>query len=155
LSDDEPVKRRIRDVLVTAAVAGTLSGAPSTVHALVTGRPVLGAVEAAGTLVADGRSARWRLVGAGAAAHVAISLWWAAVLTTVLPRRRTVLCGALAGGVIAALDLGTVGRRKPAIRALPLLPQIADHVAFGALAGAVLRRRREPRRTGGGSRPRS
>jgi hypothetical protein len=44
----------------------------------------------------------------------------------------------VAGLAIAALDLGLVGRHRPLIRALPLLPQVADHVAFGAVAGTVL-----------------
>ena len=66
---------------------------------------------------------------------------WTAVLAAVLrPRGR--LRGAVAGGSaglgIAALDLGVVARRLPAVRALPQAPQWADHVAFGALAGAVL-----------------
>ena len=48
---------------------------------------------------------------------------------------RGVRRGALAGLAIAALDLGLVGRRFPRIAALPLLPQLADHAAFGAIAG--------------------
>ena len=48
--------------------------------------------------------------------------------------------GALGGVAIAGLDLGVLGRRWPRIRALPLVPQVADHVAFGALVGAVVSR---------------
>jgi hypothetical protein len=48
--------------------------------------------------------------------------------------------GALAGLAIAGLDLGVLGRHWPRIRALPTLPQVADHVAFGALVGAVVSR---------------
>ena len=48
--------------------------------------------------------------------------------------------GALAGLAIAALDLGLVGRRFPRIRALPLVPQLADHAAFGAIAARLLQR---------------
>jgi hypothetical protein len=60
--------------------------------------------------------------------------------------RAPVAVGAAAGAAIAALDLGLVvhgpaGRRWPLIRALPVWPQVADHVAFGAIAGAALRRR--------------
>jgi hypothetical protein len=40
--------------------------------------------------------------------------------------------------VIAAIDLGVLARRWPRIRALPVLPQIADHVAYGATVGAIL-----------------
>ncbi len=44
------------------------------------------------------------------------------------------------GSGIAALDLGLVGRRVARIHALPVLPQLADHAAFGALAGRLLAR---------------
>ena len=54
------------------------------------------------------------------------------------PRRVIGRRGALAGVAITALDLGLVGRRLPRIAALPLLPQLADHVAFGAIAGHLL-----------------
>jgi hypothetical protein len=59
----------------------------------------------------------------------------------VLPRRGAVAWGVAAGLAVAALDLGVVARRVPRfapIRRLPLGPQIADHVAFGAIVGAVL-----------------
>ncbi len=56
------------------------------------------------------------------------------------PRRR-VLFGGLAGAAIAALDLGVVARRVPAIRELPTAPQWADHILFGATVGAVLEHR--------------
>ena len=62
-----------------------------------------------------------------------------------LPRRRTVLAGAAAGAVIAALDLGVVGRRLPAVRALDWRPQALDHVAYGAVVAYVVSRRRSSR----------
>ena len=77
---------------------------------------------------------------AGGAAHVAISLFWGVVLSAVLPRRRAVLAGAAAGLAIAAVDLGLIGRRLPAIRPLDPWPQLLDHVAYGAVVGAVLGR---------------
>ena len=49
--------------------------------------------------------------------------------------------GAVAGAGIAALDLRLPGRRMAAVRALPVLPQVADHVVYGAVVGAYLRRR--------------
>jgi hypothetical protein len=70
-----------------------------------------------------------------------VSTVWGTILAVALPRRRTAAWGALAGLLIAALDLGVVARRFPAIRALPTVPQVADHVAFGAIAGAVLAER--------------
>jgi hypothetical protein len=45
---------------------------------------------------------------------------------------------------IATVDLGLVGRRFPAIAALPTLPQVADHIAFGAVLGFALARSRPP-----------
>ena len=58
-----------------------------------------------------------------------------------LPRGREVPAGVLGGLAIAALDLGVIGARLPAIRALPQPRQWADHVAYGLTVGAVLARR--------------
>jgi hypothetical protein len=132
----------IADALVAGAVAAALSGVPSTVHALTRGRDPLEATLAAGSLLLPHERRRDRLLAASLPVHLGISLGWAVVLAAVLPRTRTVLAGAAAGLAIAAFDLGVVGRRFPRVRELPLVPQLADHVAFGALVGAVLRRRR-------------
>jgi len=75
-------------------------------------------------------------------AHLLLSVGWALVLAGLLPRGREVATGAVAGIGIAALDLGIVGRRFRRVRALPVLPQLVDHVAFGATVGYVLARRR-------------
>jgi hypothetical protein len=88
--------------------------------------------------VAPAEASDLRLFASGVAVHEAISLGWGAVLGVVLPRRSSVAWGAAAGLAIAGLDLGIVGRRFPEIRALPALPQVADHLAYGALVGAVL-----------------
>jgi len=131
----------LRVGLRAGVVAAVLSGAPSTVHALASGRSPLDAVEAAGTLLLPDDAPPSARAAAGVLAHGAISLGWGVVLAVVLPRRRTVVWGALAGLAIAGLDLGVLGRRRwPRIRALPLGPQVADHVAFGALVGAVVSR---------------
>jgi hypothetical protein len=129
---------RLRAGLTAGVVAGAVSGAPSTVHALVTRRSPLDAVRAAGTLPLGEDAPPGRLVVAGLAAHALLSLGWGVALAVVVPRRRAVLCGAVAGLAIAGIDLGVLGRRWPRIRALPLLPQIADHVVYGAVVGAVL-----------------
>ena len=121
-------------------VAGVLSGVPSTTHALATGRSPLDAVRAAGTLLVADDAAPGARAAAGVIAHAAISVGWGVVLAAVLPRRHAVLCGALAGLAIAGLDLGVLARRWPRVRALPTLPQIADHTAYGALVGFVLSR---------------
>ncbi|MBW3611003.1 MAG: hypothetical protein M3N37_03865 [Actinomycetota bacterium] len=128
--------------MVAGAFAWALSGLPSTAWALLRDGDPLVAARAAGTLVLSPTAGPTALLVAGAGAHTVISFAWAMLLALALPRRRTTLAGAAAGLGIAALDLGVVGRRYPAVRALPPLPQVADHLAFGAVIGAVLARRR-------------
>jgi hypothetical protein len=133
-----------RPALTAGALAGVVSGAPSTLHALLTGRDPLAAARAAGSLVLPGEAPPAHLVLAGAAVHTVVSLGWGTVLGVALSRLpcRAAWWGALAGLGIAAFDLGMVGRRRPLIRELPLLPQLADHLAFGAVTGAVVARYR-------------
>lgn len=123
-------------VLRAAAAAAALSGIPSTAHALVTGRDPLEATLAAGSLLLPRETRRARLIAAAVPVHLALSLGW----TVALDRAgvRGARAGAAAGLAVAALDLGVVGRRLPRIRALPLLPQLADHAAFGAVAALLL-----------------
>ncbi|MFE9749906.1 hypothetical protein ACFYOT_33755 [Saccharothrix saharensis] len=115
-------------------VASVLSGVPSTVHALSTDGDVLRSTRAAASLLSGTGVIR------GAVVHLGVSAFWAAVLAAVDRRwpldART---GAVAGAVIAAVDLEVLGRRFPAVRELHRAAQWADHVAFGALVGAVLR----------------
>lgn len=142
-----PIGARLRAGVAGGAVASVVSGAPSTLHALVTGRSPIESVYAAGTLLPSMRAsggsyapdARIDAVR-GLVAHGMLSLGWGALLGLGLPRRHPVLGGAAAGLAIAALDLGVVGRHLPRIRALPAGPQVADHVAFGAVVGLVLSR---------------
>jgi hypothetical protein len=147
------VRRRIREAGPRAVVAGTVAaafgGLPSTVHALATGGDLLQSTRAAATLV-PGRRDRSD-VTTGVAAHLFVSAGWTTVLTAVDRRYRLGLLGGVAAGLlIAALDLEIIGRTRPAIRALPRLPQWLDHVAFGAIVGVLLggpeRRRRKGRR---------
>lgn len=118
-------------------VAAAVSGLPSTAYALATGRDPLEATKAAGALLVGERAPTLLQVAAAAPVHLSLSLAWAAVLERALPRDRRVLWGAAGGLGIAALDLGVIGRRRPAIRALPLLPQVVDHALFGAVVGAL------------------
>jgi hypothetical protein len=134
------------DAVVAASLAAVVSGVPSTAHALLAGRNPLEASLAAGTLLLPHEQRRARLLVAAMLAHGLLSLGWAFVLALLLPRRRTVEAAALAGLAIAAMDLGVVGRRFPRIRALPLLPQVLDHVAYAATVALVLRVRRGRRR---------
>lgn len=122
-----------------------LSGAPSTIWAVVTDDEPFAATLAAGSLLLPEETRRGRLLCAATVAHVALSAGWTIALSR-LPRR-TVALGTLAGLGIAALDLGVAhtsrSPRLAAIRALPVAPQVADHVAFGALVGGVLGRSRD------------
>ena len=71
--------------------------------------------------------------------HVAVSAAWTVVLAGINRERRLgAIGGAVAGLAIAVLDLAIIGRRNPAIRALPRLPQWLDHAAFGAIVGRML-----------------
>jgi hypothetical protein len=134
-------KAKAREGALAGLVAAVVSGAPSTAIALALGEDPLEATLAAGSLLLSRERRRSRLLAAAVPTHLALSLGWGAVLGVVLPRRRAVPLGALAGLAIAALDLGVVGRRHRRVRALRTLPQVADHLAFGAVVGAVLARR--------------
>jgi hypothetical protein len=113
--------------------AAVLSGIPSTAVARWRREPLLDSVRAAGTLLGRPSVAR------GVVAHGLVSAWWAQVLWRV-PWARRPVGGAVGGAIIAGIDLGIVGRRFPAIRALPAWPQVADHVLFGAIVGLIARR---------------
>jgi hypothetical protein len=128
---------------VRAGLAGAVvGGGPSTIHALLTGRDLREATVAAGSIVLPREDRERRLLVLGAGAHVVISAAWGVALAAALPPRRTVRAGAVAGLAIAAVDLGLVGRRVDRIAALPLLPQLLDHLVYGATVGAVLGMRR-------------
>jgi hypothetical protein len=77
------------------------------------------------------------LLAAATPVHLALSLGWAAVIDRALATP-TVAKGVGAGLAIAALDLGVIGRRIPAIAALPQPRQWADHAAYGAIVAASL-----------------
>jgi hypothetical protein len=126
-----------------AAWAALLSGAPSTLHALATGRDPLEATLAAGSILLPCETRRTRLLAAAIPVHLALSLGWAVALDRAGVRgaRR----GALAGLAIGAVDLSLGRRVLPRIGALPLVPQFADHAAYGAVAGHVLARARAGR----------
>lgn len=136
--------RSIRQGVRAGLVAGVLSGAPSTLHAVVTGGDPLAATVAAGSILLRGETRRGRLMAAAVPVHFGLSVAWGVVLGALLPPRRTVGYGLLAGAAIAAADLGVVGRRLPMIRALPVAPQVLDHLAYGAVAGWLLAGRQAP-----------
>ena len=128
----------IRKGIAAGAIAGVLSGAPSTVHAMLTGGDPLAATEAAGAMLLPKETRRSRLLLAAIPVHAALSLGWGIALAITLPRKGSIPWGAAAGGAIALLDLGAFGGRFPRIRQLPVMPQVMDHIAFGVVVGAVL-----------------
>jgi hypothetical protein len=118
-----------------------VSGVPSTLIALVTREDPLAAALAAGKVLLPDERRFLPLAVAALPVHFGVSVFWGSVLAWVLPARGTVFWGAVGGVVIAALDLRLPGRRVAAVRALPVFPQVLDHVAFGAVVGVYLRRR--------------
>jgi hypothetical protein len=135
--------RTLRAGARAGAVAAVLSGLPSTVHTLVTGGDLTESTLAVGSVLLGDNAPRGHLLAAGAATHVAISLGWGAVLAPFVPSRHPVRWGMGAGLAIAALDLGVIGRRFARVRALPLIPQVADHIAFGAVVALLVSRSRD------------
>lgn len=134
----EPSTRR---VVLAGAIAAVASGVPSTAWALLTGTDVLEATRAAGTLLPRRRT-RPSVVG-GAVAHLVISSVWTTAFALAARRwRLSAPRGAAAALGIAALDLEVIGRRYPAIAALPRRAHWTDHVVFGAVLGGVLNRGR-------------
>jgi hypothetical protein len=128
----------VKSQILKAGLVGALcSGVPSTVLTLARGESVLDGARAAGAIVLRHEDRTPVLLAAAAPVHLALSLGWAAVLAA-LPRGPG---WGLAGGLaIAAVDLGLIGRRIPAIRALPQGRQWADHAAYGLSVGWVLSR---------------
>lgn len=127
------------DVVRAGLIAALVSGIPSTAHALMTGRDPLEATAAAGSLVLGSDRPRSQLLLAAAPTHLVLSIGWAFLISALLPPRRRILAGAGYGVGIALFDLGVVGRAIPRIRALPFGPQLADHVVFGGVVGALTR----------------
>ena len=128
----------MRRALEAGTWAGVLGGVPSTLHALATGRDPLEAALATGSLLLPLETRRGRLLAAAVPVHFGVSLAWALVLEQA--RVRGAARGAAAGLGIAVFGLAAGRMLSPRFRALPLLPQVADHVAYGVIAGTVLGR---------------
>jgi hypothetical protein len=129
-----------RDVFTAGLAGAVFSGVPSTVVTLAKGEDVLDGARAAGAILLPRETRTPVLLAAAVPVHLALSLGWAAAIAA-LPRQGP-LTGLAAGMVIAAVDLELIGRRLPAIRALPQGRQWADHAAYGLVVGQWLRRRR-------------
>ena len=132
----------MHDAIHAGLFAAVVSGVPSTAIALARGDDVLDGARGAGTLLLPRETRTVPLLAAAVPVHLALSVGWAFALERALPPGRELAGGLLGGLAIAALDLELVGRRIPAIRALPQPRQWADHVAFGLAVGTVLARRR-------------
>jgi hypothetical protein len=138
-----PTVRERRRIVEATAAAALLSGAPSTFDVLRRHRairPVVlyvqDATSAAGTLIPPGRRGLMR----GAIVHLGVSVICGEGLARTLPATHSVIWGAGAGLAIGLVNLGLIGRQFPEIRALPLGPQLADHVAFGVIFALVVDR---------------
>ena len=135
--------RTRRDDVLAAGLAGAICAAiPSTAWSLLRGEDVLDGARAAGAMLLPHERRTPVLLLAAVPVHLALSVGWAGVLAAALPHGAEPACGGLAGLGIAAFDLAVIGRHIPAIRALPQGRQWADHLAYGATVGVVLRIRR-------------
>jgi hypothetical protein len=133
--------RNRRRIIEATALAAALSGTPSTLDALARGRSARALVDhlrkatcAAATLIPPGRPSFAR----GTLMHVAFSAMYGEALARTLPERHSVPLAAVYGLATGIVNIAVIGRRYPAIRTLPLLPQIADHVAFGVVFAMVV-----------------
>jgi hypothetical protein len=137
------MQRSRRRIVEATAVATLVSAAPSTAWSFASSGDLravisdgLRATRAAGVLIPPGGTSLRR----GVIAHVVVSVLVGQLLARIVPDRHPVIWGAVAGLVIGIFNLGVIGRRYPALRELPLGPQLADNMAFGALFGAVVDR---------------
>jgi hypothetical protein len=129
---------RVRNFALAWLAATLLSGIPSTLHALVTGRDPLEATRAAAAMLPLTPSL---LVNAGIV-HCAVSMFWAVILWLVLPRRHAAAWAVAAAALIGILDLRIIAPRFfPEVAALEFWPQMADHLAWGLCLGPVIQKR--------------
>jgi hypothetical protein len=142
------VPRPTGDAVAAGLAGAVLAGIPSTAVALARRDDVLDGARAAGAIVLPRERRTPVLLAAAVPVHLALSLGWACGLERALPRGNEPAAGAVAGLGIAALDLLLIGRRIPAIRALPQGRQWADHVAYGLAVGVALKLRRRAASTG-------
>jgi len=134
------VRAWVVDGLVAGAVAGAASVVPSAVTAGA--RPWWHSAQAAGNLFLPTSAPAGRLLAVGTTTRALVALNWGVVLSRWLDRRHPVAHGAVAGLALFGFQYGLLGRRRPLVQALPAAPQLADHLAYGVVAGLVLGRRR-------------
>jgi len=134
---------RLKTTLLAGGLAGVIGGIPSTVYLLVTGGDVFESLNAVVAMVAGSELPVLQRVAIAGAVHFSLSFLWASVLAVLIPRRAPIF-GTLVGSVIIAfLDLKVIAPLYFAeVAALAFIPQLVDHLAWGATVGAVLRARR-------------
>jgi hypothetical protein len=133
------VRAYARELAIAGGAATLLSGIPSTVHALVTGRDVTAATRAAGAMLIAPAASLPALFAAAALVHVCVSFFWAAILIRVLPRKAVLVWAILASAAIGWLDLRLIATAFfPEVARLEVAPQIADHLMWGATLGVTL-----------------
>jgi len=131
LSTREP----LRAFFLAWLAATALSGIPSTLYALLTGRDPLEATRAAAAML----PLSGHLLVDAALVHGGVSVFWAALLFALLPRRSVVLWALTAAAAIGMLDLRIIAPRFfPEVAALEFWPQMADHLMWGLCFGGVL-----------------
>ena len=128
----------VREGVRASVPAAVVSGVPSTLYAIAMRTDPLEATVAAGSILLPTERRRLRLLAAAVPVHLSLSAIWGVVMAAALPRKHPIVEGAVSGLLIAAFDLGIVGRRFPRIRALDVPSQIADHVAFGVIVAIAL-----------------
>jgi drug/metabolite transporter superfamily protein YnfA len=130
----------VRTVLVAGGLAGLLSGIPSTVHLLLTQGDLTASLLALVAMVTSEELPLPQVVAVAGGVHFAVSFGWASVLVALVPRRAPVLGALVASALIAVLDLRLIAPYFfPDVAALAFVPQLADHLAWGATVGVVLR----------------
>lgn len=119
--------------------ATLFSGLPSTLFAWVSGADVLEATRAAGLMLLRSETRDSLLLPAAAIVHASVSLFWAIVLSKLLPKRHVLTWAVVASAMIAILDLKLIAPAMfPLVAELAFMPQFADHIMWGICYGSVL-----------------
>jgi hypothetical protein len=128
-----------RDLFHAWLIATLFSGAPSTVHALLSGGDPFEATRAAGEMIATAGATPLQLFMAAGLVHAAVSLFWTLVFGCMLPQRHVLPLALLGSAAVALLDLRVIAPLVfPSVAALPFGPQLADHLMWGGLLGSTL-----------------
>jgi hypothetical protein len=141
-----PLKFTPRALAWAWLAATTFSGAPSTLHALLTGGDVGEATWAAGGMLISPDAPRPALFAAAALVHGSVSAFWALVAGCLLPRRHTLAWALVFSTAVGVLALQVIAPLAfPGVAALAFWPQMADHLMWGACLGAALQYASKPR----------